>query len=147
MLYSSLSRQHSCREAHASEEDVIASKVFVGNLSYDTSQAELETLFAQAGEVTEVFMPVDRATGRPRGFAFVEYSDPAAISEAITKFDGHELQGRVLKVNEARERAPRPPGGGFGFNPGMGGGGDAPPKTSRPKGSRRGIRGRKRGFS
>ena len=146
MLYSSFSLQHSCRELQAPEEDIIASKIFVGNLSYETSQAELEALFAQVGEVTEVFMPVDRATGRPRGFAFVEFSDHASISEAVTKFDGTELQGRPLKVNEARERAARPPGGGgFGFNPEMGA--DAPPKSSRPKGSRRGIRGKKRGFS
>jgi cold-inducible RNA-binding protein len=106
-------------------------------------------LFTQVGEVTEVFLPVDRATGRPRGFAFVEFSDHASISQAVTKFDGTEFQGRPLKVNEARERAPRPPGfgggGGFGFNSEMGA--DAPPKSSRPKGSRRGIRGKKRGFS
>ena len=148
MLYSCFSLQHSCREPRAPEEGIIASKIFVGNLSYETSQAELEALFAQVGEVTEVFMPVDRATGRPRGFAFVEFGDHSAISEAISKFDGTELQGRPLKVNEARERAPRPPGGfggGGGFNPDMGA--DAPPKSSRPKGSRRGIRGKKRGFS
>ncbi len=88
-------------------------------------------------------MPIDRATGRPRGFAFVEFSDPAAITEAISLFDGTELQGRMLKVNEARERAPRPTGGGFGPDPW---GAGANFKPSRPKGSRRGIRGRKRGF-
>ena len=99
-------------------------------------------MFAQVGDVTEVFLPIDRATGQPRGFAFVEFSDASVIPEAISKFDGTELQGRMLKVNEARERAPRPPGGGFGGNLD-----DAPRfKPGKPKGSRRGIRGRKRGF-
>ena len=117
--------------------------MFVGNLNFSTTQTELETLFGQVGEVTEVFLPIDRATGQPRGFAFVEFSDASSIAEAISRFDGTELQGRALKVNEARERAPRPPGGG-GFGP--------PPddgqrfRPSKPKGSRRGLRGRKRGF-
>ncbi len=98
-------------------------------------------MFAQVGDVTEVFLPIDRATGQPRGFAFVEFSDASVIPEAISRFDGTELQGRMLKVNEARERAPRPPGGGFG--PDL----DSPRfKPGKPKGSRRGIRGRKRGF-
>ena len=121
-------------------EDVISAKIFVGNLNFSTTQTELETLFAQVGDVTEVFLPIDRATGQPRGFAFVEFSDASVIPEAISRFDGTELQGRALKVNEARERAPRPPG----FGPGLD---DAPRfKPGRPKGSRRGIRGRKRGF-
>ena len=117
--------------------------MFVGNLNFSTTQTELETLFGQVGEVTEVFLPIDRATGQPRGFAFVEFSDSSSIAEAISRFDGTELEGRALKVNEARERAPRPPGGG-GFGP--------PPddgqrfKPAKPKGSRRGLRGRKRGF-
>ena len=124
--------------------DVISAKVFVGNLNFSTTQAELETLFATVGDVTEVFLPIDRATGQPRGFAFVEFSDSSVIPEAISRFDGTELQGRMLKVNEARERAPRPPGGGFG---GVDFGGDAPRfKPGKPKGSRRGVRGRKRGF-
>ena len=61
-------------------------------------------------------MPIDRATGQPRGFAFVEFSDASVVQEAISKFDGTELQGRMLKVNEARDRAPRPRGdfGGLG---------------------------------
>ena len=86
-------------------------------------------------------MPVDRATGQPRGFAFVEFSDASVVADAISRFDGTELQGRTLKVNEARERAPRPPSG---FDPRF----DDPPrfKPGKPKGSRRGVRGRKRGF-
>lgn len=99
-------------------------------------------MFAEVGEVNEVFLPIDRATGQPRGFAFVEFSDASVVAEAITRFDGADLQGRALKVNEARDRAPRPAGGGFtpSFN-------DAPRfKPGKPKGSRRGLRGRKRGF-
>lgn len=123
------------------QEDVIASKVFVGNLAFSTTQTEVETLFAQVGEVNEVFLPVDRATGQPRGFAFVEFDDPSSIPEAISKFDGTDFQGRRLKVNEATERAARPPGANFGPD-------DRPSrfKASKPKGSRRGVRGRKRGF-
>jgi len=69
------------------------------------------------------------------------------IAEAISRFDGTELQGRMLKVNEARERAPRPPGGGFGGGGGADFGGAAERfKAGKPKGSRRGVRGRKRGF-
>jgi cold-inducible RNA-binding protein len=115
--------------------------MFVGNLNFTTTQADLETLFATVGGVTEVFLPLDRATGQPRGFAFVTFTDPSAIPEAISRFDGSELQGRLLKVNEARERENRPSGGsGLSF--------DAGPrfKQRKPKGSRRGIRGRKRGF-
>ncbi len=117
--------------------------MFVGNLNFSTTQAELEKLFAQVGDVSEVFLPVDRATGQPRGFAFVEFSDAAVVAAAISKFDGTELQGRMLKVNEARERAPRP-AGDFGPPPFLD---DGPRfRPAKPKGSRRGIRGRKRGF-
>ena len=125
--------------------------MFVGNLNFSTTQAELETLFGQVGEVSEVFLPIDRATGQPRGFAFVQFRDAAVVSEAISKFHGAELQGRMLKVNEARERSPRP----FVPNSNSFGGGPPPQdlnvsdvrgKPAKPKGSRRGLRGRKRGF-
>jgi RNA recognition motif-containing protein len=125
-------------------EDIISSRIFVGNLSYETSQADLETLFATVGPVTEVFLPIDRATDRPRGFAFVEFGDSATVTAAIEKLDGSELNGRNLRVSEARDRAPRPQGGGFMD--------DGPPamdfgrRPAKPKGSRRGLRGRKRGF-
>ncbi len=138
-------RSWSTPVSFASKGDVISAKVFVGNLNFSTTQAELETLFATVGDVTEVFLPIDRATGQPRGFAFVEFGDASVIPEAISRFDGTELQGRMLKVNEARERAPRAPGGGFGG--GIDFGADAPRfKPGKPKGSRRGVRGRKRGF-
>ena len=117
--------------------------MFVGNLSFDTSQGELETLFGEVGELGEVFIPTDRDTGRPRGFAFVEFKDDAAATAAIEKFNGFELNGRVLRVNAAEERAPR--SGGFG--PGGGGrpgGGRFDSKRPRPKGSRRNIRRKRR---
>lgn len=120
------------------------SKVFVGNMSFDTTREELEALFAPMGEITEVFVPTDRDSGRPRGFAFVTFASAESATQAIQKLDGASLGGRNLRVNEATERAPRA-GGGFGrpFG-GGGGGGGRPDSFSRPKGSRRNIRGRKR---
>ena len=87
-------------------------------------------------------------TDRPRGFAFVEFKDAAAVSGAIDRFDGNEFGDRMLQVSEARERAARPGfGGGGGGGGGSGWSDDRPPRTpARPKGSRRGARGRKRGF-
>ena len=118
--------------------------MFVGNLSYETSRQDLETVFSRVGQVADVVLPVDRATDRPRGFAFVEFSDPDIVTRVIEELDGTELGGRSLRVSEARERAARPSFGGGGGEPGWSP--DRPPKTSRPKGSRRGVRGRKRGF-
>ena len=122
------------------EEDIISSRVFVGNLSYDTTQSELEALFTEVGQVVEVFLPADKVTGRPRGFAFVEFADEAAVVDAIARLNGHELKGRRLRVTEAEAR-PEP----SGFVP-RGGppSGHRGQKRSRPKGSRRGIRRRKR---
>ncbi len=136
------------RDRRSTREAVISSRIFVGNLSYETSQTELETLFGQVGQVTEVFLPVDRATDRPRGFAFVEFGDTAAVSQAIEKLDGAELNGRNLRVSEARDRAPRASQPAFmDDGPPMGGGGMGfDRKPAKPKGSRRGLRGRKRGF-
>ncbi len=118
----------------------ITAKVFVGNLSFDTQSNELQSLFSEVGHVVEVFLPTDRATGRPRGFAFVEFDDDNAAADAVKKYDGYELRGRNLRVNAAEARPPRPnfsPGGGGGA-PGGGGG------FSRPKGSRRNVRSKKR---
>ncbi|MFO8010859.1 MAG: RNA-binding protein [Dehalococcoidia bacterium] len=117
--------------------------MYVGNMSYDASQSEIEGLFSEAGEVTEVSLPVDRNTGRPRGFAFVEFADEAACAHAIEKFDGHELHGRTIRVNEAEK--PRERTQSFGDSrqfsrPQQG------QKPSKPKGSRRNIRAKKRGF-
>ncbi len=86
--------------------------IFVGNLSYRTTQDELQTAFSQYGGVERVNIVTDRDTGQPRGFAFVEMTDAAQAQAAITHLNGSELNGRVLNVNEAR---PKPAGGGGGF--------------------------------
>src|SRR5512140_3446820 len=86
-------------------------KLFVGNLDFNTTAEELRELFSQAGRVVNVSVPTDRATGRPRGFAFVEFETDEQAEAAMGRFNGHELGGRALRVNEAGERpAPRLPG-------------------------------------
>jgi RNA recognition motif-containing protein len=92
-------------------------KIYVGNLSYNATEDELRELFGQHGNVGSVSLVMDRETGRPRGFGFVEMEDGA--DEAIAALDGKEVGGRTLKVNEAR---PREGGGGGGFGGGRGGG-------------------------
>jgi RNA recognition motif-containing protein len=86
----------------------MSTRLFVGNLSYDTTELDLRDLFSQAGTVVEVKVVADRETGRPRGFAFVEMGSPAEASAAIEQVNGRELGGRTLKVNEAEARPPRP---------------------------------------
>ena len=93
-------------------------KLFVGNLPYETTEQDLEALFGQAGAVETVTVVRDRMTGRARGFAFVEMANDEDAQKAMSQFNGHQLGGRALTVNEARPEAPRG-GGGFG-----GGGGD-----------------------
>jgi RNA recognition motif-containing protein len=103
----------------------LAVRLFIGNLPYGASEADLRAHFAAVAEPSHVVMPVDRETGRPRGFAFVEFTDRAVAEEIIKKFDAQPFQGRPLAVSEARareDRGPRPPGGG-GFSPRPGGGG------------------------
>ena len=136
------------REARNRQEDInVATKLFVGNVAFATTQAELEQLFSEVGEIREVFIPTDRDSGRPRGFAFVEYADAAVASEAIQKFDGHELGGRALLVNDAEDKPARPARAPRIFNDGDGGrGGYDAPKRNKPKGSRKNARARKRGF-
>jgi RNA recognition motif-containing protein len=129
-------------------------KVFVGNMSFDTTREELQELFAQAGEITEVVVPTDRMSGRPRGFAFVTFASDEAAAAAIQKMDGQLLGGRNLRVNEASASPQRSFGGGGGgggfsrpFGGGGGGGGGRPGGPgggNRPKGSRRNVRARKR---
>jgi RNA recognition motif-containing protein len=96
--------------------------VFVGNLDFNTTRAEVQTLFAQVGEIKDVFLPTDRESGRPRGFAFVEYANDEDAAKAIEKFNGYELGGRALRVNPAEDR-PRSGGGGSRGGGGYGGGG------------------------
>ena len=123
-------------------------KIFVGNLNYETTQGQLTDLLAEVGEIKDVYLPADRVSGRPRGFAFVEFSTEEEAKEAIEKFNDYEFGGRKLRVNEAEDRPRRAPGPRpGGFRPSFGddnafGGGGKPP--GRPKGSRRGMRGKKR---
>ena len=87
----------------------MGNRLYVGNLSYDTTEADLRDLFAQVGAVVDLKVMTDRETGRARGFAFVEMSSQAESQNAISQFNGRELAGRTLKVNEAEDR-----GGGAG---------------------------------
>ena len=96
-------------------------KLYVGNLSFEVTNKDLEDLFAQAGICESVAVITDRATGQSRGFGFVEMGSSADAQKAIQQFDGHELKGRALKVNEARDREGGG-GGGGGRGPGGGGG-------------------------
>mgnify|MGYP003404052630 CR=1 FL=1 len=99
--------------------------IYVGNLSYDVTQADLTDVFAEYGTVKRVQLPTDRETGRMRGFAFVEMSSDAEEDKAITELDGAEWMGRNLKVNKAKPREDNRGGGGGrpGGNFGGGGGG------------------------
>jgi len=110
-------------------------------LSFDTTSDEIRTLFTEVAEPLDVALPTDRMSGRPRGFAFVEFANPEHAAEAIQKFDGYELGGRRLRVNEASSDRPAGgPGAGRSFA-GPDRMGRRPP---RPKGSRRNARARKR---
>jgi cold-inducible RNA-binding protein len=100
--------------------------LFVGNMSFQTTEADLRALFEPFGQITRVHLAMDRETGRARGFAFVEMPNDAEAAKAIAELDGKEFGGRNLKVNEARPktegRGPGGPGGPRGFG-GKGGGG------------------------
>jgi RNA recognition motif-containing protein len=100
----------------------MAAKVFVGNLNFKTTRDEVESLFSQVGKPRDVFLPTERETGRPRGFAFVEFETEEEAKNAIERFNGYEMGGRALRVNLAEER-PRGGGGGGGRGYGGGGGG------------------------
>jgi cold-inducible RNA-binding protein len=104
----------------------MGSKLYVGNLSYTTTEDSLRSAFAANGrKVQEIAIPSDRETGRPRGFAFVTMGSDADAKAAIAALDGKDLDGRSLKVNEAQERPRTGGGGGFGGGGGgfSGGGG------------------------
>jgi cold-inducible RNA-binding protein len=107
--------------------------VFVGNLSYDVTRDELIEAFSAAGKVLDAKVPTDRETGRPRGFAFVEFAEEDAAQRSISLLNGRELKGRSLRVNEAENRPPRPAGSaGPSFRPGpRGPGAGAPPGAFR----------------
>ena len=96
-------------------------RLFVGNLPYDANEEDIRTHFATAGSVLNVFVPLDRETGRKRGFAFVEFNAANEAQEAIRLFNNQPFRGRPLAVNEARAKEARPPsagGGPGGFRPG-----------------------------
>ena len=103
----------------------MSTKLYVGNLAFQTTSQELQDLFAQAGTVESASVVEDRDTGRSRGFAFVEMSSNEEATAAIEQFNGKEVGGRALKVNEAKPRENRGGGGGRGFGGGgnRGGGG------------------------
>ncbi len=107
----------------------MSNKLFVGNLSFNTTENDLNDAFAAHGTVTETNLMMDRATGRPRGFGFVTMSTPEEAQKAIEALNGAQLDGRALTVNIARPREERPPGGGGGgggrreYGGGGGGGG------------------------
>ena len=100
----------------------MGTRLYVGNLSYNVTEPELRDVFAEGGKnVVEVKVVMDRETGRPRGFAFVEMGSDQEAADAIQTLTGREIQGRAINVSEARERAPRS-GGGGGYGGGGGGG-------------------------
>src|SRR5512133_2861100 len=104
----------------------MSTKLFVGNLDFKISENDLQDAFAAHGTVVEANLVMDRATGRPRGFAFVTMGSPEEAQKAIDALNGKELGGRALTVNLARPREERPGGGGGGrrgFGGGGGGGG------------------------
>lgn len=123
----------------------MASKVFVGNLDFKTTRDQLEALFSEVARPVDVFLPTDRATDRPRGFAFVEFETEEQARQAVSRFHDHELGGRPLRVSLAEDRPRRAPS----FSPSGDGGGGAAPFggggfPGKSKGSRRNLRARKR---
>ena len=99
----------------------------MGNLSFDVTRDELIQAFTAAGRVVDAKVPTDRETGRPRGFAFVEFESEEDAQKSISLLNGKDLKGRPLRVNEAENRPPRPPGSApGGFRPSGGGGGFRP---------------------
>lgn len=100
----------------------MSNKLFVGNLSFQTTENDLQDAFAAFGTVTETNLMMDRMTNRPRGFAFVTMASPEEAESAIAGMNGRELSGRALTVNVARPREERPAGGGGGRREFSGGG-------------------------
>jgi cold-inducible RNA-binding protein len=138
----------------------LAVRLFVGNLAYSTTEADLRSYFGTIAPPSQVVLPVDRETGRPRGFAFIEFADRAHAEQAIQRFNGQVFNGRPLAVSEARAREDRGPGGprpgGFsgprpgGFAPrppgSFGGGGGGGPRPFDSGGGAPGAPARSRNF-
>jgi len=117
----------------------MGTRLYVGNLSYNVTEPELKDVFGENGRnVKEVKVVLDRDTGRPRGFAFVEMTTDAEAAQAIETLNGREIQGRPINVSEARERAPRGGGGGGGGFGGGGGRGGRDHGEGHGRGGRRG---------
>ena len=103
-------------ERRRNEEGAVSVRLFIGNLPYTATEAELRDHLSSVGEPAQIVLPTDRETGRPRGFAFVDYADRAVAEEAIRRFNQQPFKGRPLAVSEARPREDRPAGprpGGF----------------------------------
>lgn len=119
----------------------MSTKLYVGNLPFNTVEQDLQELFGQHGAVSEVHVVHDKMTGRSRGFAFVTMADEDGAKGAISTLNGYKLDGRALTVNEARPREDRPPGGGGGYRGadrgGHGGGGY---RSGGDRGDRRSFR-------
>ncbi len=127
----------------------MGNKLYVGNLAFTTSEGELQQVFSQHGTVSDVFMAMDKFSGRPRGFAFVTMSTDAEAQAAASAMNGVELGGRKITVNEARPKEERPRGGGFGGGGGGGGGFGGGERRGGGGGGGRGFGGgggRDRGF-
>lgn len=97
-------------------------KMYVGNLPFSAMEADLRDLFSEYGTVTDLFLPMDRESGRPRGFAFVTMDTVTAMEEAIKGLNNRDFMGRALNINEARPKEDRPAGGGYGGGGGGRGG-------------------------
>jgi cold-inducible RNA-binding protein len=106
-------------------------RLFVGNLSYQTAENDLQDYFAQAGTVTSVNLMMDKMTGKSRGFAFVEFASAEEANKAVEEFHNKEFQGRSLTVNIARPREERPPRWSGGDRGGQGDRGDRGPRRDR----------------
>jgi RNA recognition motif-containing protein len=136
------------------QEGEMGKTLFVGNLSFSTSDAELKEHFSKVGNCESASVLSDRATGRSRGFGFVEMSTDDEAVRAISQLDGSDLQGRNINVSEAREKTDRGMGGGaprfsgapprFGGGHSPAGGGEGIPRFQKDGGSRRGLRAKKR---
>lgn len=122
------------------------SKLYVGNMSFQTSEEELRAHFEQFGTVSDIYVAMDKFTGRPRGFAFVTMGTPEEAKLAIEKTNGVQLGGRALQVNEARPKEDRPAGGGFGGGERRGFGGGGRGGFGGGRGGRGGDRGDRGGF-
>lgn len=125
-------------------------RLYVGNLSYNASEPDLREVFTEVGPVTEVKVVLDRDTGRPRGFAFVEMANDQDATKAIETLNGRDVMGRLINVSEAHSRAGGAGGGGGGYGGGggggrggYGGGGGSWDDGGRGDGGRGGGRGRR----